>query len=385
MDRAFVQFHLLYKKTEIEGGVRCLQNGFSSVWSLANPVWVYQEKGILPELPVDVDEYYISVWGFADLAVSRAWAKKNPDKKFILGGPVVLYTPKSMVKKAFAEYKNVELLPNLSEDIFGIKFSSKNWGIKFPDIQERVSIYSYHLGDSCYWSKCTFCTVPEGNTWIEPRDEYDVEMLWDAPKGIVWLATPAIPPSKLDVLLRLNYSGKIYRTFIRADKSTYDSLEKIIDRIPSKKMMFNVGVEFPSNKMLSKVNKGVTVSDLTRILNLIYERGQQASCSYLTNLHGIGKDEVEEAKSFFKSLKDQTGSGIDTRHHFRKCVNFGTHGDIPIGCRGIHIGFYDKLTEEEEYWDTEWMKALKGFGARLRVQGVVDFNTGLSTEKILNS
>jgi len=346
MERSFIQF---YKN--VPDGL-LLQNGFSYVWDEANPQWIdWNTK----DLPVNTEKVYVSAITSFTILKIWDWAEEHPEIQFIVGGPAVWPGhPFKELTKSLPD--NLVLVGDFAEKIFDRPVNLKSWKLVPPKIDKNF-IYVYHIDDTCEWSKCLFCRRID--TKPHEMREYDLEPLWGATSGTVYLAADSLSPEQLSILKELNYNDKQYRLYIRGTQQIYDSLKKVLNDVKkSEHLTFCMGVEFPSDRMLRWMNKGTTVKELLQVINLFVEHGCQFRLSYMTEWPNLTRNDLDEARKFFDSLENKDAL---LGSHFISCLTIGNkpwseYKGEPLKFGNFIVGYKTRLSEQEKLLNQEWEK-----------------------------
>jgi len=375
MENLFIQFcQTTVKQTNTVGGsflkrgdhFQILTNGFSYVWDYANPIWVDLDSDFnVTKLPVELSNYqkvYVSVSFFDHAFIVFDWAKKYPQVNFIMGGPAVNFVDmvSDFTKKQFMIKlpSNVSITNESAESIFGLPFDINRFKIDLPDFN-TPRLYHFRIGSGCYWSRCNFCIYRHENY---TNFEIDPETIQNIPPGGVWLGTESLSPKSCELLTQLNYDDRRYHCFLRGDTSAYKSLQKILPMIKeSSHLRFFMGIEFPSNRMLQMMGKGTDIETLIKVIHLLTDAGCKVSLSFITEWECIEKNDVEEAKNFFKMLPDE--STYDS--YYNPLVNW--FGDVK------KENFIGKLTGEQKRLNSQWQSILHKYGC---------LKYGISSERI---
>ena len=350
-DVLFVQFkehtNLRYGK----GLKTILGNGLSSVYeeckNLGDFFWADFQRtgnGENTDLPITEGTVYVSTI-FADhIMQALIWAHKFPKVQFIVGGKGV--TEYGFVYKG----KFLEILPtNVSgpkiqppsnirftketaeREILGKCLSDKPWHIELPEDIEDVVTLSYPADNSCYWGKCLFCeqrvfTGKPLERSFRGLQFPDLNNYW-----AVWLASPALSPAfLLDELQNAPMLGNRYRyyVFLRADQAVLKVLDQAIQRICLKNdgkipVIFHVGVECPSNRMLKMMGKGTTTDIMLKVFEIFAKYNCKVRLYFILLWNVLTSEDVEEAGKFSKELKNLFSDRIQVTLFDLKLRRFG--------------------------------------------------------------
>ena len=366
MDSLFIQFCQIIVKqrttasTFLQKGSKfhLLANGFSYVWDYANPVWVELDQKLNVVTPIDFSNYqvvYVSVSFFEHIFIVLDWARENPQISFIMGGPAITALP-ALQWEMYKIPSNVTGLDSLAESIFGLPLDPKRFKLVPPD-PTISKLYNFHIENGCYWGGCKFCIYPKHYQGGDMG--FDLEALWNAPPGGVWLGTSSISPKNCRIFTELNYTDKRYHCYVRGDSLILDALPKVLSNVkqPSS-LRFLVGVEFPSNRMLKIMNKCTDIDTLARVINILIDAKCKVSLTFMTGWGCLEENDIKEAEKFFKMLPDGSkfDSGYARLQNWNRNIPFVANEPTPLG----GYPFFVRLTKEQEQLDNQWKNILHG-------------------------
>ena len=172
--------------------------------------------------------------------------------------------------------------------------------------------YNCSLGRGCYYGKCTFCSYSLCNKENYVRDNVQ-KILKEIPKNIyggfsqVHTSLSSVPPNILKEILYHSWDETVVPVlFIRPDENIIQLLESIN---PDLKLCSNkrfcVGVEILSDTALKLLQKGTTVSRITKLISLLLKNGGIIELEIMSNYPFLNSDierEVKEACTRIKKL-----------------------------------------------------------------------------------
>lgn len=229
------------------------------------------------------------------------------DERWILGGP--------LVSRCFLE----DLVPKSGETIFkgpiehffGKEISSK-FSFYFKDLVLPFSnfmpvSYSVSLAFGCYWSKCNFCTYREIRDWtggtVVERPSIDLILsslpVFEGKHVVINTCVDCLTPKLLRSILSADKSLNFF-SFLRPDKEIIDILEEEKDLTNQK---FSVGLEAPSQNLVDKLNKGIRLENVKRLVKVVSERNGTVVLSTMESFPFITRDDILQAKEFVKNLE----------------------------------------------------------------------------------
>ena len=256
---------------------------------------------------------------------------------------------------------NVTLTSKTLQEHFSIP--QTDWKMSFP-YNDKPLRYSFGNGLLCYWQKCNFCVATvRDKTWVDP--ECDYKFLRNAPKGIVYLSNPSIPPVMLPKILPLlSQYPQSFALHIRGGEKELKAL-KSVKFCNWKKFHFLVGVEFPSDRMLTKMNKGVTLEELRNIIIFLQEKTPTGLYLYLVyGWPDLIKHDITEAGSFFDIINKETVL------IYRPLTVFEDVGKI--GEWITYKAYKPTLSKRADEANTMWLDMLKKWTPQDRYQETIE-------------
>ncbi len=375
---AFIQFY--YKSIDpfTQRPMTALQNGFHHVWDYANPIWVElkltkEEDGVSlkimwpEELPKTV---YLSIWTARQMHEVLVFAKKHSHIKFIVGGPCIWPNTKPMHIRL---PKNIELKYGLAEDIFDLAVDLKRWKLVPPSTEFRLK-YSYRIGSQCYWGKCVFCNYSDAD-----KRGYDFEPLFSAPSGVVRLVTPSLAPNEIKLLSELDYNDKIYHFYLKGGEDEYQALFKEFPLIEKRGRRLTpiIGVEFPSDRMLGFMNKGISIVSLVKTIKLLIAARCRVELLFIAGWPNLTEEDLVEADKFFDEIRYEHMRAKYSNLIIHAHLDFIERGD-PIRSPFQNWGYYPKISPEQRVLADRWLDILHKNGA-------MSFNWKTSVESLLGT
>ena len=281
-----------------------LQNGFSTVWdeckSNGEMIWINPDESI----PNFKGTVYISVWYRQDITRVYKYAKENPDSKVIIGGPIVHSI------KDVPQYKadNVEINTNKVESLFNVEYSSDKWNLEIPSSYNNSHVSWTYLVDSghCYWGKCIYCRSSKDLRNYSSYCPESIPIIEVGKTKSIWLGSLCLSPGTLFSILSVvpERDDVFYLAYTRATKHTSESIEAAIKNSNiGKQCTFVCGVEFPGNRMLKWMKKGVTTEEQLYAIKTLTDLGCEISLNFIIEWMGIEDGDLGEAEQFFSELK----------------------------------------------------------------------------------
>lgn len=280
----FVQFKWINKAVP-GSDFTCLGNGFSNTYYLCKNVgdiiWVDYEKMNLPD---NADVLYISVLFHYQIVSCLDWALNHPKTKVVIGGPGTLLDGYRF-NREFPD-NVIVTRQTVEEAIFGKKDLCYSWNLDLPSDAEKYMV-SYTVDKECYWCKCKFCSTIKASNKSFKRGLNNLIIPKDIDKfGVIFLVSPCLSSEFIDDEFKnLQLYNGIYQGSVRADNDVISSLDSSLRLINRTKLgnamiKLNFGVEYPSNRMLSLMKKGVTTSSLLKLIEVLIKH----KCLYDFNI-----------------------------------------------------------------------------------------------------
>jgi hypothetical protein len=323
------------------------------------------------KLPVKTKTIFISAIYITHLYQSYIWAKENPEIQFIVGGPAVISNLFILTEQL---PPNLKLTEKSVEEFFGIEDFSNNWKIDIP-IQFKEVVFSYTVDTSCYWGKCIYCNFTFCKRRIRKKFNFEFkDIIWDGNK-IIRINTSATTNTQIKNILpalpRLEKTR--YDFYLRFGKQELNSLKYIQKSCADLNLKILTGIEFPSDKMLSFFNKGITVKEIFDILPILEKQSNLiATLFIILGWEELENDDLVQLQKFIKHLPKNCKVAI-TRIFARPFTKlfemYEREVEQQIG--PFYLGFVPKLSKEKLKLNYEAKDII------FQHQNVVDFTKGL--------
>ena len=184
-------------------------------------------------------------------------------------------------------------------------------GINFNEYLIKELITSMIISKGCYWGKCTFCALgPKYGRYCIKKPEKvvaDIKALKEKYNlnNLFNFQDDALHPNYLDKLADeiIKEDLKIYYfIFGRFEKEfTRELLEKLYK---SGLRSIYWGLESGSQSVLEKMNKGIKLENVSRILKDCHEIGISSMAGIIVNFPTETIDEYNETIKFLETVKD---------------------------------------------------------------------------------
>jgi len=289
-------------------------NGLSHVWNQIKNEGELVWRDVEDETPPPITEgsIYASVWYTKSLILLYRWAKEFPNLEIFICGPIVAYSNKLNIGNELSNFHSTQ---ENAEDIF-FNGATSEWNLEVPKTDRAIG-YSVSLtnGVGCYWGKCRFCSITGA---LKYRNMDRVPVIENDNHKFIWIHTYSIPPNLIKKLYPTfeNRKDVSYATYSRGDKYTTNALKETIPKllIDPKYLGFNVGIEFPSNKMLRYMNKGVIVKEYLDFIKLASEYNIRLHFNFIIGWKPTNIEDVKNVEYFLNQLSRISKANTITAH-----------------------------------------------------------------------
>jgi hypothetical protein len=365
-DTLFLQF---YSKARF-GGYYDLGNGYSDTYNLCKSkgdfYWLdydglrWSTVGALMtgteelwrcedvELPIKKGTIYVSAIYVIHVYQCYIWAKKYPNIKFIVGGPALISdlfilrdkTPSNLIftKDSVEEYFNQ---PNFNEQ----------WSLDIPEgLDNENLVFAYTIDTACYWRQCIYCNYAFCKQRKRPIINYGFENVKHNGSKTIRLNSPSLTPSLIKkVLPSLPKDTNLkYDLFIRCGDAENNALIEALPYTNDIVIRFASGIEYPSNRVLKIINKGLTLKEISKTVEIFKDSKHELFLFIILFWDGLNKNDIKDAEVFIKNTPPNIKLGI-TRifaKPFTQLYNdYKIYKEINIG--PFHLGFIPKISKEQ--------------------------------------
>jgi hypothetical protein len=350
---SFIQFYET-KPDPTGSKVMNLRNGFSSVGEViknrGDIIWVDPYQNYFPEVD---NEVYISCGFEIEFIYIEEWVRKRPDIKFIVGGPAVSYMNFSI------DLPNVYFDNRYMFELLNITPTSDMWSLKIPEAAKENKLYIYYtypltFGNSCYWGKCTICNR---KTQLEIDLQIDKIPILKPNRNIVWLNKLSITAKDILIIFPTLSKESFYSFFIRGDSVVLDALNKIqiVDTLRP-----IIGVEFPSNRMLNLMNKGINIETLLKVIITLAQNGCLIKLCVIHGWPNLIEDDVKSVEYFLSKLEPFKKQVVCFNHWLFSHTK--EDNTMPYKTKYDKLYYIYKLDKEQMKLNNKVLNLYKGFG-----------------------
>jgi len=277
-------------------------NGLSHVWDQIKNEGeiIWRDVDDIETPPIITDGIiYASVWYTKSLRLLYSWAQQYPKLEIFICGPIVSYYDLSLGK----ELSNFHSIRENAEDVFFNGVTS-DWKLEIPNTNKSIG-YNVSLtnGTGCYWGKCNFCNITKP---LKYRTINKVPIIDNDNLKFIWIHVYSMPPDLIKKLYPTFEDRKDvrYATYIRGDKYTAKALKETIPKlsVDPKYLGFNIGIEFPTNKMLKYMNKGVTVEEYLYFIRIAAEHNIRLHFNFILGWKPTDLEDIKGVECFLNNL-----------------------------------------------------------------------------------
>jgi radical SAM superfamily enzyme YgiQ (UPF0313 family) len=403
----FIQFFSRSKNTYCD-----LTNGFSDTYDLCQGkgdfFWVEHEGDSSKwhsekiytdrKLPIDKGTVYVSAAYINHLYQAYIWSRHYPEIEFIVGGPVAASrecAADAWAPLYFQVRDNVQFPENLKvtgqsvEDIFKISNFSSPWRLEVPHSMvdpESPIYFSYTLDNGCYWGKCIYCNIKEApRELFRSREDmnYAFAQLAHPGRKIVRLNTGSITPKNIrEILPNLPRRNDLeYRTFMRSAKAENQALKNALAQRKAgfSALTLGIGIEFPSDRMLRFMGKGITKTDILETLRICAQYKVKVNGNVILGWGNLLQEDIRDLERFFEGMPDQSMTTAQLRWlyaHPHTIIHEQYQGE-PTYLGPFYLGFSTEISPEQMTLNQEAVKIIQKYSQkkRFKLEGMGNMKT----------
>ena len=259
------------------------------------------------------------------------------------------------------------------EDFFGVPNFSGTWKLAVPDLVPKDSpIYlSYTLDNRCYWSNCIYCNIAlHAKELFRKRTDirYEFKELNHPGRKIVRINTASITPKNIrEVLPNLPCRDDLeYRIFMRPARAENEALKTVLAHWQGDfpKVMFGIGMEFPSNRMLKYACKGFSTEEMLETLEISVMHGIRINVNFILGWNNLRESDIQELENFLKAMPEKCVTNIQIRwllaHPHTKIHDTYKGESIKMG--PFYLGFRVDVDDEQMALNQEAADIIMKYG-----------------------
>ena len=406
-DVLFVQFF-----SRSKSGYYDMCNGFSDTYELCsdrgdfywvaheadNHKWDLESTYTGRPLPITRGTVYVSASYINHLYQAYVWARQNPEVRVVVGGPVAasrrcpddVWDPLYFQIREGAEFPgNLQVTGQSVEDLFQVPQFSGHWRFEVPQAVQGLEdpIYlSYTLDNGCYWSKCIYCNIKEAPQELFRRRKhlgFEFEAVKHPGQKIVRLNTGSITPRSIrEVLPNLPLRDDLeYRTFMRSAKAENQALRKVLDKVGSgfPKLTLGIGIEFPSDRMLQYMGKGIGKADILETLEICSRHRVRVNGNIILGWGNLVESDLQDLEAFFEAMPEQSMTSAQLRWlfaHPNTPIHDQYQGD-PVCFGPFYLGFSTEIATRQMALNKEAVRMIESYSRKkqFRLEGLGNMKT----------
>ena len=395
-DVLFVQFFSRSKTSYWD-----LANGFSDTYDLCldkgdfywveheaeSRKWYFEETYLHRHLPLDKGTVYISASYINHLYQAFVWAGQYPQIEFVVGGPVAASRGCSsegwdplyfQIRDKAVFPDNLTITGQSVEDMFAVPDFSGKWRLEVPEAVAGTEVpiyFSYTLDNGCYWGKCIYCNIKEApRELFRRRNElgFEFEALTHPGRKIVRLNTGSITPGYIRrVFPDLPFGNNLeYRTFIRSAKAENQALRQVLkDKSRGfPPLTLGIGIEYPSDRMLEFMGKGIGNEDILETLQICVEHGIKVNGNVILGWGNLVQEDLKDLERFFERMPEGSMTTAQLRWlfaHPSTSIHEQYQGE-PIYLGPFYLGFSTEISPQQQKLNQEAVRMIQKYS---RVKG----------------
>jgi hypothetical protein len=367
MKKYFLQFYreedFLYGPDRIVN----FNNGLSLVWNQLKEQGEMVWRNVEEETIVATEGIiYASVWYSKSLRLLYKWAQTYSNLEVYVCGPLVLHYGIKLGK----ELPNFHISNLNAEDLL-CNGQISEWNLEVVETEKPIG-YSVALVDGygCYWGKCRYCKITGK---LKYRETYTVPVIDSPHKKFIWLHVYSMPPFFMKKLYPQfeKRDDVVYATYIRGDNYSTKALKEILPllKVDPKYLAFNLGIEYPSDKMLKYMNKGATVKDYLNFIEVCSQNDIRLHFNFILGWKPTDYDDLDSMKYFLDKISLISKPNTITANVYpltimpdRKMSEEYTLEDMDI-CEtdyDVYVGL-SKQTEKQKIINSEIRKLINSY------------------------
>jgi len=303
------------------------------------------------ELPISKGTIYVSAIYVLHMYQVYVWAKKYPNIKFIVGGPSALSSLYIMTKEM---PKNMVIYEGSLEKYFGVPVFSYEWKIDIPPfVTGKDIVMAYTIDNSCYWGKCTYCNhLFYKERRVRKQFDFEFKDIKHDGLKIIRLNSPSLSPSIMkSIFPELPCKDDFrYDVYMKMGKQENDALKEIFPHIDNHNFRFITGLEFPSEEILSRLNKGIIMDDVYDMMETFRHNNHIFQIFLIMFIDDLTEKNVDEMQIFIDKVPRDANISLALTRIFAKphtvlYDQYKKGTDVNIG--PFYIGYIPDLSIEQ--------------------------------------
>ncbi len=406
-DVLFVQFF-----SRSKNGYYDLSNGFSDTYDLClskgdfywveheadSKKWDLESTYTRRPLPITKGTVYVSASYINHLYQAHVWARQNPDLQVVVGGPVAAsrkcsgeaWDPLYFQIREGAEFpENLHVTGQNVEDLFQVPQFSGAWKVAIPrEVQggDQAIYLSYTLDNGCYWSKCIYCNIKEAPQEMFRRRKslgFEFEAVDHPGRKIVRLNTGSVTPKNIrEVLPNLPLREDLeYRTFMRSAKAENQALQSVLEKAGADfpQLTLGIGIEFPSDRMLQYMGKGITREDILETLRICSRYKVKVNGNVILGWGNLLESDLRDLEAFFEAMPEQSMASAQLRWLFAhpNTVIHEQYQGVPSYFGPFYLGFSTEPAQEQMELNKQAVRMIEKYSRtkQFKLEGLGNMKT----------
>lgn len=342
------------RKTE----VTIFKNGFSSVWkklehmNVGPIIWVDMDSELSNYFRYPKGIAYVSVYYKSELYKVLTWAKQRPDVEFHIGGPIVdTWHLSKEIENSLPNIKSHHKVL-IEEVLFQQDVAPRDfWDLKLPPAITGDIAYGFSISkkNGCWWRKCTFCKQKELPIYLNYSD---IPVIDYSGTKHIWINTYCMRPK--DILNIYPYlpdrDDVRYASYLKLTEESIYSLSLAFEKMQcdTTQLAFNVGIEFPIDRILKLTKRGVTLFDYINGLNFLLHHRCKIAINLILRTGIIESPDLDDVRYFTDGLALNDDLSNVTLNIYRLHVS----PERPIWNYFVNNGVFVKPTHNH-VWDAD--------------------------------
>jgi hypothetical protein len=258
------------------------------------------------------------------------------------------------------------------------------WKLDVPHqiVSPDAPVYlSYTLDNGCYWGRCIYCNIKEApKDLFRRRTHFACEFARADHPGqkIVRLNTGSMTPGYIrEVLPILPVAGDLeYRTFMRCSRSENRALSGVLEQNGAEfpELTLGIGVEFPSDRMLAWMDKGITCADILETLRICGQHGIRVNGNIILGWDNLREEDLHDLERFLAQMPEKAMTSVQLRWlyaHPHTVIHERYTGE-PVFMGPFYMGFRVRIAEAQNQLNQAAAGLIQDWSAKkgFRIEGL---------------
>lgn len=162
-----------------------------------------------------------------------------------------------------------------------------------------------HSGEGCSWGRCTFCTLHDGEEYVQFDPQYvaQIVLLANDHGKAAGLSANMHSLEWLEEMERYLPAGRRYDAYVRGDRTDWSRLTKA-------RRLF-IGLEYLSESVLQRVRKGLTSRQIMDSIIAAQQSGVDIESIVIVDLWQTKEEQHEHYTNVLELLRHTKRAGIE--------------------------------------------------------------------------